>query len=599
MDRATSYKQRLEALAEEVAHLSTKDKRLSIIRFVLFVGLIAIIILSFQWKILILTILIIYGGIYGFYRLIMYHNTIRYQLDLKQKLTQLNQAEVAALQNDYSYFDAGVEFVNPNHEYTTDLDIFGKKSLYQKLNRCGSQAGKEALAQFFLKNIPFQDLPLYQDANQELAPQIDFRQNLFANGSLADTDPQHLVDLKAWIKDSNSLSTPLFVLILLPILCLVACGLIMYWQPLGEINMLTGLIYFVIAYAPILILNKNNKKKIDKIHNSLSKNSKHLKVYGRLIQVIEGQRFTSQKLITLQSIFTGEIDASKRINKLAYYSSQLDLRYNFFGIFFNILFLWDHIYVYLIQRWKDKNDNHLLPWFANLGEIEAINSTATLAYNHPNWIYPVFSDQYSYTGTALGHPLLPDNTRVCNDFDMNTKASIMIVTGSNMGGKSTFLRTVGINTVLAYLGTVTCSKSMQLPDIQIITSMRTIDDLSESTSSFYAELKRLKVVLDAVIRGENVFFLLDEILKGTNSNDRHNGAKALIMQLLRHQGAGLISTHDLELGILAEQHSDMIQNKCFEVETQGSNLVFDYLLKDGVSKSFNATELMRSMGIDI
>lgn len=593
-----TYQDRIQSLTIRRDSLSNKDKRLSIFRFVYFLILVSIVILSFQWNILV-GIILTYVGIYSFYRLILNHLELRYEKNLQTKLIELNEAEIKAQHNDHSYFDTGSKYIDHTHTYTTDLDIFGPKSLFQKLCRCGSQKGRDILASYLLKVISYDDIPAYQEATQELTTEIDFRQKIYASGSLVDGDDTHLEDLSAWIRSEHTMNTSVLMLIGIPLLCLAIFVGIVYYNPLGALNMMTVILYFLISYLPSLYLNKKNKPRIDQTHTFLSRNSKHLSVYAKLISLVEKHTFQASKLIDLQAIFTKGDLASQRIRKIAYYSRQLDQRYNFFGIFLNVLVLWDHYYIHRIQKWKAENADRLLVWFENLGDIEAISSMATLAYNHPTWIYPETTEMTRFTSHDLGHPLLPNDVRVCNNFDMSTRASIKIITGSNMGGKSTFLRTVGINTVLGYMGSVVCASTLHLPDLHVITSMRTVDDLSENTSSFYAELKRLKVVLDAVKRGENVFFLLDEILKGTNSNDRHNGAKALIKQLLKHNGAGLISTHDLELGLMASGYPDQIENKCFEVETHDGKLVFDYLIKDGISKSFNATELMRSMGIDV
>ena len=284
--------------------------------------------------------------------------------------------------------------------------------------------------------------------------------------------------------------------------------------------------------------------------------------------------------------------------------SQLDVRYNAFAFLLEISVVWDLQQAYRLDLWKQAHHNQLLTWFAALGELEALVSLGNLHLNEPTWAFPTVQPERHLVATALGHPLLAATKRVTNQIDLPTDGHMHLVTGSNMAGKSTWLRTVGTNIVLALAGAPVCATRLQLPQLQVYTSMRTQDALHESTSSFYAELKRLKFIIEAVedpakTGGRPVFFLLDEILKGTNSRDRHAGSKALIRQLIASRGAGIIATHDLELGELAAEANGQIENWAIEVAIQDGQLFFDYQLKPGVSQSFNATLLMQQMGIRV
>ena len=327
---------------------------------------------------------------------------------------------------------------------------------------------------------------------------------------------------------------------------------------------------------------------------------KMLSVYGRLMAHIEKEEFQSPRLKELKNAFVLEQQpASGAINRLAYLISQLNVRYNPFAIIVNIIMLWDLRWVRQLELWKEKWRDQLPKWFEALEEFEALSSLATLWYNNPDWVLPVIQEKQQLNALGLGHPLIATDKRITNDFVSPVSGHVKLVTGSNMAGKSTFLRTVGLNIVLAMAGSPVCAKRMELPLLQVYSSMRTQDALHESTSSFYAELKRLKTIIEAVEAKDNIFFLLDEILKGTNSNDRHTGSKALIKQLIESGGGGIIATHDLELGLLEAQYGGAVENLCMEVEVQGDELIFDYTIKKGVSQSFNATHLMRNMGIKI
>ncbi len=319
-----------------------------------------------------------------------------------------------------------------------------------------------------------------------------------------------------------------------------------------------------------------------------------------MIEHIEDENFESEKLKTLkQKLLNTDKKASAQTKRLSYLIAQLNVRNNMFAIFLNLFGLWDLQWTYQLEKWKVQHQTLLPQWFDCLREFEAILSLATAFYNNPDWIMPQIVETDKVLAQAAGHPLIDSRKRICNDFSIPTKGHIKLITGSNMAGKSTLLRTVGLNVALANCGAPVCAEQFETPLLQLYSSMRTQDALHESTSSFYAELKRLKFIIEAVDNQENIFFLMDEILKGTNSNDRHTGSKALIKQLIKNKGAGLIATHDLELGQLEASYGGAIENWCMEVEVQDGELIFDYKLKKGVSQSFNATQLMKNMGIKI
>jgi DNA mismatch repair ATPase MutS len=259
--------------------------------------------------------------------------------------------------------------------------------------------------------------------------------------------------------------------------------------------------------------------------------------------------------------------------------------------------------VYQLEKWKAEYQTQLPRWFAALGELDALCSLANLHYNQPDWVFPTLHTEAVLQAQNLGHPLIPASRRVGNNLNMATQQHIKLLTGSNMAGKSTWLRALGVNIVLAQTGAPVCASALSLPPLLVFTGMRTQDDLSASASSFYAELYRLRALLDQVIaqqgQSPSVFFLLDEILKGTNSRDRHQGSRGLMLQLLRHKSAGFVATHDLELTAMEAENPGLIQNLCMEVSIEEDELFFDYTLKPGISQSFNASVLMRRMGIGV
>ena len=275
------------------------------------------------------------------------------------------------------------------------------------------------------------------------------------------------------------------------------------------------------------------------------------------------------------------------------------MRGNQIYLILNSIFLFDFILLAKAEKWRANYKDEISGWFGAVAEFEALNSIAAFAFANEDYVFPgIMEKAYFFHGTNLGHPLIPDGQRVKNNFKLEGRGNSCIITGSNMAGKSTFLRTVGINAVLALTGAPVCADSFQISNIRVFTSMRTKDNLEENISSFYAELLRLKMLLGQINEDKPVLFLLDEILKGTNSTDRHIGAESLILQLNKTNTFGLVSTHDLELGNL-QKKNNQITNYNFSSRIDGEEIIFDYKLRKGICKSTNASQLMAKIGINI
>jgi DNA mismatch repair ATPase MutS len=323
---------------------------------------------------------------------------------------------------------------------------------------------------------------------------------------------------------------------------------------------------------------------------------------GLLVRDMEGATFRSSLLLRLQQEFRVEgTKASSEIRQLKTILDRFDLRISILGLlFFNPFLLWDVRQMIALNRWRRRNRGHVHRWYSALAETEVLHSLATLHFNHPGWCFPSFSDQhFRIEGKDIGHPLIPPRQRVNNDFRLTGQGKIALITGSNMAGKSTFLRSLGVNTVLALLGAPVCARTYTVSPVQLMSSMRIADNLAENTSTFYAELKKLKSIIDAVTQKQRIFILLDEILRGTNSLDRHTGSEALMKQLIAHQAVAVIATHDVELATLEQQYAGGVQNYHFDVQVAGEELYFDYRLKDGVCTSLNASLLMKKIGIEL
>lgn len=591
------YKQRAEEFSLEAEQLRSKYDRYSWVRLLVFLAGIGLAALLFTWQWVVASVfLLLFLG--GFYQLMKWHLGIQADAEHAERLSAINAAELRALSHDFVGFPDGKRFLRNDHPNALDLDLFGPHSMFQASCRATTSIGQECLADYLLEPADVATIMERQSAIAELQPMLDWRQNLQAYGLETADDPQHLDLLKAWLGDPDLVrGNRLWTLAsqLAPWYFLVCFAI---WVTLVPWSI------FVVMLLPIFIVLKKTNDEVGLIHLRTAYAMESLAAYSRILQYIENQTFKTDLLANLRSkLIESDRAASLHIGQLAYIIRQLNMRFNPFAVVLNIGSLWDLRYVLRLEKWRSAHRDKLPGWFEALREMEALSSLANLWHNNPDWVLPLLNEKNHLEAVALGHPLIHPDKRRTNDFTMPTRGHIKLVTGSNMAGKSTFLRTVGLNVVLAQAGAPVCASKMSLSPMRVFTSMRTQDDLSESTSSFYAELKRLKVIIEAVKNADNqglpVFFLLDEILKGTNSVDRHTGSAALIRQLIWLRGGGIIATHDLELGRMEAESGGSVENLCMEVEIQDGQLFFDYKIKPGVSKSFNATLLMRQMGIEV
>lgn len=598
MDLNQFYQERIERFAAIAEELKAKYNRFSIIRLISFLGGLLVVILlatMLPWPV---TVIMIPIALVGFSKFVNWHQKIQQAQQHHEALSKLNANEKACISGDYAMFANGDQFVDPAHAYTVDLDIFGDFSFFQYLNRTTTSLGEIRLADYLKIGVEEDEIQLRQEAIKELKEKTDWRHNFQASGMMTNDNLSHIRALEEWIKAPPFVSNNTLYRIapwITPILFIAGLVLsVMYdnWY------------IFILTILPAGYLLRKTYESVTETHRMTANVEKILPYYARMIEQVETESFDASRLKELQALFLKqEQSASKSIQRLSYVISQLNVRYNAFVILLNVITLWDLIWVNKLEQWKATQGDHLEDWFEGLREFEALNSFANLYFNNPEWIFPTIQESSKFTGIELGHPLISRKVRVPNDLKMPTQGHIKLVTGSNMAGKSTFLRTVGLNIVLAMAGSPVCAKVLELPRIRVFTSMRTQDALHESTSSFYAELKRLKFIIEEVeARSQaktDIFFLLDEILKGTNSKDRHTGSKALIRQLIKSKGAGIIATHDLELAALEAESNGTVENLCIEVEVDKGKLTFDYKIKPGVSQSFNATQLMKDMGIRI
>ena len=531
-----------------------------------------------------------------FILLVKRHNKIKFTRDQYKYLSDINSEEMARLDGNLSQIDNGDEFSQKDHPYTEDLDIFGDHSVFQLLNRTSTFPGKELLANRLTGDKTVPDLIQYQQSVSELTQNPQLMQEYQALGRHVSATSDDFRNFNSWLTLSPRVSKNVslkYLLYLLPVLFIT--GFI-----LATIFSITYYSLLPIIIVNLIILGRYHKYAQDVVTNT-SASLKMLRSFVHHINLLESGNFSAKFLIHLTNSFNQEHHQAKQeISKIAGLLEQLQVRENLLHLFINIPFLLDLQWLLRIEQWQQHNRQQVEDWFNSLAEFEVLISLAGQAFAHDKWTYPKFnSNPYFLKCTQLGHPLILSAERVDNDFEMQGKGEVILLTGPNMAGKSTFLRTIGVNIIMAQMGGVVCANEFVVnPDIKVFTAMRIKDDLSESISSFYAELSRIKYLLDLVEHGEPVLYFLDEILKGTNSADRHKGAVALMKQLSKLQVSGFISTHDLALGDLSKELSS-VRNFSFESIITAGKIEFDYTIRPGICQSFNACELMRQMGIDV
>ena len=590
------YQQLLAANNQKLLQLKSKRKYVGWLRIGNIAGIVAFLYLlsHLHWWYVVggcVALLIIFA------RLVYLDATNSDAIAHTQHIITTQQDELKALQGQFFHFDNGAALLPPLHPYAQDIDIFGHASLYQFTNRTSSEMGSIALAQKLTSPLPKHAIVPNQKAIAELTNLHSFRHNLQALGKAATIKTATVLRLKNWMNAPAVLSQfkPWKLLrYLLPAIILCISVLTIY-------DVLSMNVFYSVLFVFAVIAYQVDKV-VAPIHAQLGKMVDELKVVSSSLKVIEGQTFQSEILLQLHTTISGNAgNASSAIKRLEKLLNRLDIRYNIvLSAPLNLFLLWNLQQVLELEKWKKNNQQNIEIWFDTLGTFEALNSFATLQVNHPHWCVPsIAAEHFFISGTDIGHPLIHENKRVNNPIAITQKSAIMLVTGSNMAGKSTYLRSIGVNVVLAMAGAAVCAKTFKLSHVHLMTSMRIADNLEESTSTFYAELKKLQSIITEVNNGAPVFILLDEILRGTNSYDRHIGSVALLKQLIKKDAVAIVATHDVELAALQQTHQKQIENFHFDVQVANDELFFDYKLKEGICTSMNASILMKKIGIEM
>ncbi|MFT4204116.1 MAG: hypothetical protein QM610_09415 [Chitinophagaceae bacterium] len=521
------------------------------------------------------------------------------RLDFVRTLLSVNRRELAGLDYQYADWEDGAVFQSATHPYASDLDIFGKYSLFQYVNRAETAGGRQLLADYFSSAVDKTTIGERQDAVRVMAAQTEWRQRFQAYGSIAGLEKNIESDMAVWLGQPTGTRSKFWKVMtrLYPIITLTSVYLFL------DDRISSGIFGF--STAVFILFSFAQSKKSNAAFGILSKFYPKVSKMGDMIACLEELKIdNSIALRKLQEPLwnTNDVKASVALKQLGKILGLFEARLNVFLYFFlNTFLLWDVRVGLSLNEWKLEYGAGLSQWLAAIYQAEAFDSLATLSFNRPDWVFPTIEpNYYSFSGTGIGHPLIPTSKRVDNDFSIDGQGKIALITGSNMGGKSTFLRSLGVNMVLAYSGAPVCAKSFAVSVVQLMSSMRIADNLAENTSTFYAELKKIRAILEAVNAKQKVFVLLDEILRGTNSLDRHAGSKALMLQLIREHVVAVIATHDVELANLVNEQPDAIANYHFDVQVDNNDeLFFDYQLKPGVCRRMNAAILMKQIGIEM
>lgn len=507
-------------------------------------------------------------------------------------LVKINEDEMTYLEGRAIPFDDGAEFIDFKHPYSHDLDVFGQRSLFHNLNRTQTYKGNEKLAQLLQNILPHDQIRLNQEAIKELAEKPELRQEIMALGKARKDSFAIYTRLTSWanikVEGLSVIST--VVAILLPIV-LLAYMIGYFITDNSTLSIIAGWLFgfnllFTLRYIKFI---KKEVKHTTEIHDIIHH-------YGLIIEQLENEDFVSEKLKSLQMRLSGNgKKVSTHIKKLALFFSRLDSIDNVLGAtFLNGIMLYHFHSLNALYKWKKNYAQDIVVWLDIIAEVEALSSFGNLYYNNPDFAFPSLNTSYTIVFKGVAHPLLRKTSRIGNDIRFDS--DFMILTGSNMSGKSTFLRSLGVNMVLAGAGAPVCATEADIHPLPVLVSMRLSDSLSDSESYFFAEIKRLRYIMDK-LQDKRAFVLLDEILRGTNSDDKRTGTIKVVKKMIALKATGAIATHDIEVCNIASEYPESLVNRCFEAKIVNDELYFDYQLRDGICRNKSATFLMEKMGV--
>ena len=594
MNPENHYTERLSLTEGQLQQVKKQIFRISMLRLALFIaGIAGLYFFYNQTTLLIICICLTFLPLFI---LVKIHNRFFIRKEWLETQARIIQEELQALSGDYSSFEDGKEYVNPEHPYSFDLDIFGRRSLFQSINRTCTFFGKDRLAKWLQNHLHKKtSIEKRQEMVREMSEHTLFREQFRVAGLVHHGQSSDAEKIQAWSQSPAQYLHAGWVKAFIwgvPVInSLLLITSLIGWTSFSCLGLSFG-IFLVLSFGII--------KRATYIQETYGKQLKSLNGYARLIALAKAEDWKSAGMLELMERFNlngqSPVQALQQLSKEL---DRLDLRNNQFlyvllegSIFFQLQ------EIVRIERWKVRYGQYISEWLETVGELDALCSLGTFAYNHPQYTYPELTEKpFCFLATQMGHPLMPASQCVKNDATIPSRPFFLIITGANMAGKSTYLRTIGVNYLLACVGAPVCCEKLKLHPNQLITSLRTSDSLSDNESYFFAELKRLKRIIDLLNQGQQLFIILDEILKGTNSMDKQKGSFDLIRQFMQLKANGIIATHDLLLGSLIKQFPEEIRNYCFEADIKDNELTFSYKLREGVAQNMNACFLMKKMGI--
>ncbi|TCD03690.1 MutS-related protein [Pedobacter psychroterrae] len=597
----TAYQNSADKQQSLIDDLKKKLNRISFSRlglFILEILIVALIIsLGFFWYFGVLAVV----PVFFFLILIKRQARVQNELDYALQLLWVYQNEIDQLTTGKNGYADGDLYSDEQHPYTGDLDILGPRSVYANVNRCNTTAGLDLLASGLLAPAEKITIELRQEAIKELVAHID--ETYHFRAELQNHKPSqleiikdklvHQLPLQLGFARSRLLKTYVSAVPFLTV------GLLVLGVLFG------GVMWNV--FALIAVFNAGltffNLSDINKVYYGFTGSSNQLNAFAGTIKWTEDVDWQSQYI---KDMFKEEDSGkaaspvSTQIRQLTSIIQAFDARLNILvSLVLNLFLLWDLKCSVRLADWHSMSSVSLVHGLYRISQFEELISFATLTHNHPDWNFPVIEDTFQLHAVGLGHPLINEKERVLNNFELAVQPTVDIVTGSNMAGKSTFLRTLGVNMVLGFAGAPVCADSMSLSIFKVFSYMRIKDSLNDHTSTFKAELNRLKMILDAISNIPNSFVLIDEMLRGTNSKDKYLGSKVFIEKLISQNTPALFATHDLQLSEMEVDYPQNIRNYHFDIQMAEDEMRFDYKLKHGPCKTFNAALLLKQIGLSL
>lgn len=590
------YQAELKGCAAEIKHYGKLINKYSILRLFLLIAGIFLFYQSLKIDQSWFPVLVFFSVIFVFASLVRKQNQFEKRRNFFRDLSKIHHNELNSLDRKENIYPVGSEWTDDLHPYTSDLDIFGRSSLFELMNRCATVAGNAKLAGWLKKAAPADVIRERQRAVQELSSRQGWKSDfqavlLFNNGAAHD----HAADLFQYMREGAGTCSNWLKIYIRWIPAVFFATALLSWY-------ISFFLLPLISFGIVnLLLMQNFNARVMKTESLIGKMSKILERFSEALSAIKKENWEADLLVQLSADLKDDQKGKlpEQIKSLSVLINKLNLGLSTIGPLLNFIMAWNIRQLLAIEGWKQENKLNIEGAFDMIATFEALVSLSSLNTNYPSWTFPSISEQQHYTLNvkAIWHPLIPSELRIVNDFELNNERKIDIITGSNMAGKSTFLRTLGINIVLALSGAPVCAQMMELCPVLVFSYMRIRDSLNESTSTFKAELDRLQALLEILNTEAKVYFLIDEMLRGTNSVDKFLGSKAIIERLISQKAVGIIATHDLQIAELEEKYPDYIRNFHFDIQVEGEDMKFDYKLKKGECRTFNAQMLLKRIGI--